>query len=138
MNSLSAPCESCMPLMPKAVDTSSAGNVLRQCLNLISQFPMLMVYGYHAYNYCMGVICYHAPSPELSTAENILMMMLREDRKYTKAGGKILDMALCFTWIMAAEMLHVYRRIVTSSGTDTYSTIARPLASLGGQKAWQR
>ena len=52
----------------------SLPNVLRQCLNLISQFPMLMVYGYHAYNYRMGEDLFiYAPSPELSTAENILM-----------------------------------------------------------------
>ena len=52
------------------------------------------VYGYHAYNYKRGEDLYiYAPSPELSTAENILMM-LREDRKYTKLEAKILDMAL--------------------------------------------
>ena len=59
-------------------------NVLRQCLNLISEFPMLMVYGYHAYNYRQGQDMYiYAPDPQKSTAENILMM-LREDRRYTE------------------------------------------------------
>ena len=57
-------------------DDTSIPNVLRQCLNLISQFPMLMVYGYHAYNYRMGEDLYiYAPDPKLSTAENILMML---------------------------------------------------------------
>ena len=75
-------------------DDTSIPNVLRQCLNLISQFPMLMVYGYHAYNYRRGEDLYiYAPKAELSTAENILMM-LREDRKYTKLEAEILDMAL--------------------------------------------
>ena len=65
-------------------DDTSIPNVLRQCLNLISEFPMLMVYGYHAYSHRMGEDLFiYAPSPELSTAENILMM-LREDRKYTE------------------------------------------------------
>ena len=71
-------------------DDISIPNVLRQCLNLISQFPMLMVYGYHAYNYRMGEDLFiYAPSPELSTAENILMM-LRENKKYTKLEAPIL------------------------------------------------
>lgn len=93
MNSLSRSILSLYSYDAKADDTTIP-NVLRQCLNLISQFPMLMVYGYHAYNYRLGEDLFiYAPSPELSTAENILMM-LREDRKYTKLEAKILDMAL--------------------------------------------
>ncbi len=85
-------------------DDTSIPNVLRQCLNLISQFPMLMVYGYHAYNYRRGEDLYiYAPKAELSTAENILMM-LREDRKYTKnLRQRSWIWHLCFIWIMAAE-----------------------------------
>ena len=75
-------------------DDISIPNVLRQCLNLISQFPMFMVYAYHAYNYRRGEDLYiYAPHPEFSAAENILMM-LREDRKYTALEAEILDMAL--------------------------------------------
>ena len=75
-------------------DDTSIPNVLRQSLNLISQFPMLMVYSYLAYNYKMGEDLYiYAPKKELSMAENILMM-LREDRQYTELEAKILDMAL--------------------------------------------
>ncbi len=78
---------------PKADETDTE-NVLRQCLNLISQFPMLMVYSYHAYNYRQGNDLFiYAPSKKLSMAENILMM-LREDKKYTTLEAEILDMAL--------------------------------------------
>ena len=74
-------------------DDTSLPNVLRQCINLISQFPMLMVYGYHAYNYKIGQDLYiYAPNPELSTAENILMM-LRENREYSELEARLLDMA---------------------------------------------
>ena len=49
-------------------DDTTIPNVLRQCLNLISEFPMLMVYGYHAYNYRLGEDLFiYAPSQELST-----------------------------------------------------------------------
>ena len=116
-------------------DDTSIPNVLRQCLNLISQFPMLMVYGYHAYNYRMGQDLYiYAPDPTKSTAENILMM-LREDRKYTKMEAKILDMALVLHMDHGGGNNSTFTtHVVTSSGTDTYSTIAAAMASLKGPK----
>lgn len=118
----------------KAEDTSLP-NVLRQCLNLISQFPRLMVYGYHAYNYRRGIDLYlYAPSPELSTAENILMM-LREDRKYTELEARILDMSLVLHMDHGGGNNSTFTtHVVTSSGTDTYSTIAAAMASLKGPK----
>ncbi len=116
-------------------DDTSIPNVLRQCLNLISQFPMLMVYGYHAYNYRMGQDLYiYAPDPTKSTAENILMM-LREDRKYTKLEARILDMALVLHMDHGGGNNSTFTtHVVTSSGTDTYSTIAAAMASLKGPK----
>lgn len=116
-------------------DDTSIPNVLRQCLNLISEFPMMMVYGYHAYNYRLGEDMFiYAPSPELSTAENILMM-LREDRKYTELEAKILDMALVLHMDHGGGNNSTFTtHVVTSSGTDTYSTIAAALASLKGPK----
>lgn len=116
-------------------DDTSIPNVLRQCLNLISQFPMLMVYGHHAYNYRMGQDLYiYAPDPTKSTAENILMM-LREDRKYTKLEAKILDMALVLHMDHGGGNNSTFTtHVVTSSGTDTYSTIAAAMASLKGPK----
>lgn len=116
-------------------DDTSIPNVLRQCLNLISQFPMLMVYGYHAYNYRRGEDLYiYAPLEELSTAENILMM-LREDRQYTELEAKILDMALVLHMDHGGGNNSTFTtHVVTSSGTDTYSAIAAAMASLKGPK----
>ena len=116
-------------------DDTTIPNVLRQCLNLISQFPMLMVYGYHAYNYKMGQDLFiYAPDPKLSTAENILMM-LREDRKYTELEAKILDMALVLHMDHGGGNNSTFTtHVVTSSGTDTYSTIAAAMSSLKGPK----
>ena len=67
-------------------------NVLRQCINLISVFPMLSVYGYQAHrHYNLGKSLYiHNPEKHLSTAENILLM-LRPDKKYTPFEATILD-----------------------------------------------
>ena len=119
----------------RKADDTSIPNVLRQCLNLISQFPMMMVYGYHAYNYRMGDDLFiYAPSPDLSTSENILMM-LREDRKYTELEAKLLDMALVLHMDHGGGNNSTFTtHVVTSSGTDTYSTMAAAIASLKGPK----
>ena len=116
-------------------DDTSIPNVLRQSLNLISQFPMLMVYSYLAYNYRMGEDLYiYAPKKELSMAENILMM-LREDRQYTELEAKILDMALVLHMDHGGGNNSTFTtHVVTSSGTDTYYTIAAAMASLKGPK----
>lgn len=134
MNSLSRSILSLYSYDAKADDTSIP-NVLRQCLNLISQFPMLMVYGYHAYNYRLGEDLFiYAPSAELSTAENILMM-LRENKKYTKLEAKILDMALVLHMDHGGGNNSTFTtHVVTSSGTDTYSAIVAAMASLKGPK----
>ncbi len=134
MNSLSRSILNLYSYDEKADDTSIP-NVLRQSLNLISQFPMLMVYGYHAYNYRKGEDLFiYAPSKELSMAENILMM-LREDRKYTALEAKILDMALVLHMDHGGGNNSTFTtHVVTSSGTDTYSTIAAAMASLKGPK----
>ena len=119
----------------RKADDTSIPNVLRQCLNLLSQFPMMMVYGYHAYNYRMGDDLFiYAPSPDLSTSENILMM-LREDRKYTELEAKLLDMALVLHMDHGGGNNSTFTtHVVTSSGTDTYSTMAAAMASLKGPK----
>lgn len=134
MNSLSRSILNMYSYDMKADDTSIP-NVLRQCMNLISQFPMMMVYGYHAYNYRRGEDLFiYAPSPELSMAENILMM-LREDRKYSKLEAKILDMALVLHMDHGGGNNSTFTtHVVTSSGTDTYSTMAAAMASLKGPK----
>lgn len=117
-------------------DDTSIPNVLRQCLNLISQFPMLMIYGYHAYNYQLREkdLFIYSPSPDLSTAENILMM-LREDKKFTKFEAVVLDMALVLHMDHGGGNNSTFTtHVVTSSGTDTYSTMAAAMASLKGPK----
>ena len=134
MNSLSRSILTLYAYDAKADDTSIP-NVLRQSLNLISQFPMMMIYGYHAYNYRMGEDLFiYAPNKELSMAENILMM-LREDRKYTPLEAKILDMALVLHMDHGGGNNSTFTtHVVTSSGTDTYSTMAAAMASLKGPK----
>ena len=117
-------------------DNTSLPNVLRQCLQLISMFPMISVYGYMAYQYYnkSGDLIIHKPKAGLSMAENILHM-LRADSRYTELEAKVLDAAL----ILHAEHgggnnSTFTTHVVTSSGTDTYSAIAAALGSLKGPK----
>ena len=117
-------------------DDVSLPNVLRQCINLISVFPLLSVYAYQAYNhYEKGKSLYiHHPDRSLSTAENLLLM-LRPDRKYTELEAKILDLALVIHMEHGGGNNSTFTtHVVSSSGTDTYSAIAAALGSLKGPK----
>lgn len=117
-------------------DNTSLENVMRQSLQLISMFPLLAVYGYQAYTHYHkdGSLVIHTPLPELSTAENILHM-LRTDSKYTELEAKILDLALVLHSEHGGGNNSTFTtRVVSSSGTDTYSAIAAGLGSLKGPK----
>lgn len=111
-------------------------NSLRQCMELISIFPMLAVYGYHAYNHYENddSMYIHRPEPGLSTAENLLMM-LRPNKHYSRLEAKVLDVALILHMEHGGGNNSTFTtRVVTSSGSDTYSTIAAAMSSLKGPK----
>ncbi len=135
MNAISQSILSLYVLDERAEDISIP-NVLRQCLQLIAVFPLLVVYCYHAhaYRYTNKSLVIHSPQPHLSTAANFLHM-LRHDSKYSPLEEQLLDLAL----VLHAEhgggnnssfTVHV----VTSSGTDTYSAIAAAMGSLKGPR----
>ncbi|MFZ2671681.1 MAG: citrate/2-methylcitrate synthase [Enterococcus aquimarinus] len=120
----------------EASDDISLENVLSQSIMLISVFPLLAIYAYHAYNhYNKEESMYiHLPEENLSTAE-ALLQMLRPDRSYTKQEAQTLDMALVLHMEHGGGNNSTFTtRVVTSSGTDTYSTIAAALGSLKGPK----
>lgn len=117
-------------------DDTSIPNVLRQCLQLISLFPLLTIYGYNAYkHYHDGASFFiHSPKPELSTAETILQI-LRPDSKYTPLEAKSLDIALVLHMEHGGGNNSTFTtHVVTSSMTDTYSVIAAAIGSLKGPR----
>lgn len=117
-------------------DDTSLPNVLRQCIELIAIFPLLSVYGYQAYNHYVNGNSFfiHSPRPDLSTAENILHL-LRADSKYTELEARILDIALVLHAEHGGGNNSTFTtHVVSSSGTDTYSTVAASLGSLKGPK----
>jgi citrate synthase len=117
-------------------DDTSLPNVMRQCVQLISLFPLFSVYGYQAYrHYHEGdSLIIHTPQPGLSTAENILYL-LRPDSQYTPLEAKILDLALVLHAEHGGGNNSTFTtHVVSSSGTDTYSAVAASLGSLKGPK----
>ncbi len=120
----------------KNPDDTSVANVLRQCLQLIAIFPLLSVYGYQACkHYLHGESLFiHTPPAELSTAEAILYT-LRPDKQYTPLEAKILDLAMVVHAEHGGGNNSTFpTHVVSSSGTDTYSTIAASLGSLKGPR----
>lgn len=117
-------------------DNITPENVLRQSLQLINKLPLIAVYSYHSYCHFRKnqTLMIRNPKKGLSLAENILYM-LRPDGQYTELEAKVLDIAL----ILHAEHgggnnSTFTTHVVTSSGTDTYSSIAASIGSLKGPR----
>ena len=118
------------------VNSGSVTISLRQCIDLIAVFPRLAVYAYHAYNHYENdqSMYIHKPDENLSTAENFLMM-LRPDKSFTPVEAKVLDTALILHMEHGGGNNSTFTtRVVTSAGSDTYSTIAAAMSSLKGPK----
>lgn len=117
-------------------DDISIGNVLRQCLELIAKLPLIAVYSYHSYRHFRKdeTLFIRNPQKGLSMAENLLLM-LRPSGTYTELEAKVLDIAL---------MLHAEHgggnnstfttHVVSSSGTDTFSSVSASIGSLKGPR----
>ena len=117
-------------------DDTSVENILRQSIQLIANFPLLAVYSYQTYSHYFNgkSLVIHSPEPELNTAQNILHL-LRPDGSFTDMEAKLLDLAL----VLHAEHgggnnSTFVTHVVTSSGTDTYSSISASLGSLKGPR----
>ncbi|MBE5831067.1 MAG: citrate/2-methylcitrate synthase [Butyrivibrio sp.] len=117
-------------------DDVSLPNVLRQSLQLISMFPLLSIYGYHAYNHYHegNSLIIHPPKEELSTAETILYL-LRPDSQYTELEARLLDICLVLHMEHGGGNNSSFTtHVVSSSLTDTYSVIAAAIGSLKGPR----
>lgn len=117
-------------------EDTSAENVLRQSMEMIAKLPLLAVYSYHSYRHFRKDETLFIRNPEkgLSLAENILLM-LRPDGKYTELEAKVLDVALVLHAEHGGGNNSTFTtHVVTSSGTDTYSSMAASIGSLKGPR----
>lgn len=144
---LKAPNKDIMNAMAQAVlalnaydkhsDDLDIPNVLKQSINLIASLPMIAVYSYLSYRHSiLGRGLYlHNPKPELSTAENILRMLRQDKHDFTAEEAHLLDLALVLHAEHGGGNNSTFTtHVVTSSGTDTYSSVAASLCSLKGAK----
>lgn len=114
----------------------SVENSLRQCLLLMKAFPVFAAHAYHTYIHYKksGSMHIHTPDPTLSTSE-CLLTLLRPDKKFTPLEAKVLDTALILHMEHGGGNNSSFTtRVVTSAGSDTYSTITAAMASLKGAR----
>lgn len=143
---MKAPSENIMNALEKSIVTLysydgnpediSVSNVLRQSLQLIAKMPVISVFAYQSYMHFKknDVLIIRNPDKECSTAENILRM-LRPDGKYTELEATVLDVSLVLHAEHGGGNNSTFtNHVVTSSGTDTYSTVAASVASLKGPR----
>ena len=117
-------------------DSTTVENVLRQALMLIARIPTLAAYDYRAkrHYYDGESLILHAPHKNYSIAENILAM-IRSDAKFTKEEAEILDLCLLLHAEHGGGNNSAFTcRVLTSSGTDTYSAISAAINALKGPK----
>lgn len=120
----------------KSPDDITPENVLRQSLELINKLPLIAVYSYHSYMHFRkdDALIIRNPKKNLSLSENILQM-LRPDGHYTQLEAKVLDIALIVHADHGGGNNSTFTtHVVTSSGTDTYSSTAASIGSLKGPK----
>ncbi|MDE7163370.1 MAG: citrate/2-methylcitrate synthase [Clostridia bacterium] len=116
-------------------DNVMVSNVLRQSLQLIAEFPMIAAYSHRVYKYYNtndGSMYIHKPIAEYSTAQNILHI-LRIDNSFTDLEAKVLDICLILHADHGGGNASTFTtHLSTSTGTDTYSSVAASLGSLKG------
>ena len=143
---MKAPSRSIMNVLERCVltlysydddpDNNEVKHVLAQSLSLISRFPVIAAYGYQSYRhkYMDSSLVIHRPKPELSTAENILRL-LRPDPKFTELEAQVLDICLVLHAEHGGGNNSTFTtHVISSTDTDTYSTVAGSLGSLKGPR----
>ncbi len=117
-------------------DDTSPENVLRQCIQLIAQMPVIMTAAYQVKRrvYDKRSMFFHQNKKELGLAESILRS-IRPDKKFTDEEAKLLDICMIIHAEHGGGNNSTFTtRCITSSGTDTYSAIAAGIGSLKGPK----
>ncbi len=117
-------------------ENTELSNILNQSINLIAQLPTIMVSAYQVKRrvYDKESMFFHPSTPGLSTAEHILSTY-RPDKRYTREEAKLLDLCLmCHADHGGGNCSTFTARVLSSSGTDTYSAIAAAIGALKGPK----
>ena len=117
---------------PQADDTSR-DNLMRQSIDLISKFPTIIAYAYNMLRHATYGRSLHIrhPREKLSIAENFLYML----KDYTELDARTLDLLLVLQAEHGGGNNSTFTtHVVTSSGTDSYSSTAASIGSLKGPR----
>ncbi|MBQ7171641.1 MAG: citrate synthase [Clostridia bacterium] len=117
-------------------DDSSLENIMRQSIELIARLPIIAAHSYAVYrNVFRGKsLTLHNPRNNLCTAENFLRV-LRSDKSYTDEEAKLLDLCLVLHAEHGGGNNSTFStRVISSTGSDTYSAIASAICSLKGPR----
>ena len=115
-------------------DDTSLENVLRQCIEIIARLPVIAAHSYAVYrsNFYNKSLNLNTPRDGLCTAENFLRV-LRSTKTYTEEEARLLDLCMVIQAEHGGGNNSTFScRVLSSSGTDTYSAISAAIGSLKG------
>lgn len=116
-------------------DDISRQNLMRQSVELMSKFPTIIAYAYNMLRHGELGRSLHIrhPQKDLSFAENFLFMLKGKD--YTELDARTMDLMLILHSEHGGGNNSTFTvRVTSSTGTDTYSSIAAGIGSLKGPK----
>jgi citrate synthase len=117
-------------------DNLALENLLRQCIELVARFPIIVAHAYAVKRHYFDndSLYLHRPKPGLSLAENFLHS-IRNDQHFTEEEARLLDLCLVVHAEHGGGNNSTFTcRVLSSTGTDTYSAISAAVGSLKGPK----
>ena len=117
-------------------DELTLPNIMRQSIALIASMPSVVVNAYQVKKrvYDKQSMYLHLPVPGQSTAEHILSTY-RADQHFTREEAKLLDLCLVLHADHGGGNNSTFAcRVLSSTGTDTYSAVAAAIGSLKGPR----
>ena len=117
-------------------DDMSLPNQLRQAVQLMARVPVIVAHAFAVkrHYYDNESLYLHRPQPGLSVAENFLYSV-RHDNQFTEQEARLLDLCLVLHAEHGGGNNSAFAcRVLSSSGTDTYSAIAAAVGSLKGPR----
>jgi citrate synthase len=117
-------------------DSTELENMMRQSIQLIARFPIIVAHAHAVklHYFDNDSLYLHRPQEGLSIAENFLRA-IRRDTMFTEEEARLLDLCLVVHAEHGGGNNSTFScRVLSSTGTDTYSAIAAAVGSLKGPK----
>lgn len=117
-------------------DETTLPNMLRQSMELVARIPVIAAHAYAVHRNVFGGhgLNLHNPHDGLATAQNFLRM-LRSDKSFTEDEARLLDLCLVVHAEHGGGNNSTFAcRVLSSSGTDTYSAVSAAIGALKGPR----